>query len=179
VLVLVLVLVLVTVLYCNIWVHKSVYNCLCDAPIVNVAPRGRATQSAEPASAEMNPDMANDHYRNPRDSGKTCASVPMQDNPWWQLDLMSIYYITAVSVISVEHCCHKQLNGAEIRIGLRNETDNQRCAIISTAEGQYKYDYECGKTLARFVHVVLPGEQRNLTVCEVQVFGSVCQLMVH
>lgn len=93
---------------------------------VNVAPRGRASQSAEPASAQAAPDMAVDYYRNPNDSATTCASVPTQDNPWWQLDLMSIYYITAVSVICDEHCCQEQLDGAEILIGLRNDTDNQR-----------------------------------------------------
>ncbi|XP_038586833.1 uncharacterized protein LOC119911929 [Micropterus salmoides] len=135
----------------------------------NVAPRGVATQSGRPASAATAPQMAIDE-----DSGKdpqsTCASVPLQDNPWWQLDLRSIYKITAVSVTSISDCCSEELDGAEIRIGLKNDTSNQRCAIISIATGQSKYNYQCGIMEGRFVHVVLPGLQKNLTLCEVQVY---------
>uniref|UniRef100_A0A8C6KV46 Fucolectin tachylectin-4 pentraxin-1 domain-containing protein n=1 Tax=Nothobranchius furzeri TaxID=105023 RepID=A0A8C6KV46_NOTFU len=107
----------------------------------------------------------------PQHSGTTCASVPTQDDPWWRVDLMSIYHITAVSVFSEQHCCQEQLDGAEIRIGLRNDTNNHRCAIISAAEGHTEYGYQCGVVLGRFVYVVLPGQQRNLTVCEVQVYA--------
>uniref|UniRef100_A0A3Q2D301 Fucolectin tachylectin-4 pentraxin-1 domain-containing protein n=1 Tax=Cyprinodon variegatus TaxID=28743 RepID=A0A3Q2D301_CYPVA len=140
---------------------------------VNVAPRGRATQSAEPLSVETDPSMAIDSYRNPTELEKTCASVPMQDDPWWRLDLRSIYHITSVS-ITVTQCCHEQLNGAEIRVGLREDIGNHRCAVVSTAVGRYKYDYQCESMFARFLHVVLPGQQRNLSVCEVQVYGSAC-----
>jgi len=90
-----------------------------------VASRGIATQSAEPASAGNGPVKAIDYPSSPADWGKTCASVPLQDNPWWKLDLRSIYHITGVSV-TVSTCCQEQLNGAEIRIGLRNDTHNQR-----------------------------------------------------
>lgn len=86
---------------------------------VNVAPGGEATQSAEPASSTTAPDMAID-----QNSEETCASVPLQDNPWWQLDLRNIYRITAVSVVS--DCCSKELNDAEVRIGLKNDFSNQR-----------------------------------------------------
>uniref|UniRef100_A0A8C6NM07 Fucolectin tachylectin-4 pentraxin-1 domain-containing protein n=1 Tax=Nothobranchius furzeri TaxID=105023 RepID=A0A8C6NM07_NOTFU len=136
----------------------------------NVAPRGRAAQSAGPASVATGPEMAIDSYKDPQHSGTTCASVPTQDDPWWRVDLMSIYHITAVSVFSEQHCCQEQLDGAEIRIGLRNDTNNHRCAIISAAEGHTEYGYQCGVVLGRFVYVVLPGQQRNLTVCEVQVY---------
>lgn len=47
-----------------------------------------------------------------------------------------------------------------------------RCAVISIAEGQRKYNYQCGIMEGRFVHVVLPGLQKNLTVCEVRVYGT-------
>lgn len=91
----------------------------------NVAPRGLATQSAEPVSNTTAPHLAIDEHsgQNPHE---TCASVPMQDNPWWQLDLSSIYRITAVSIISIGDCCSEELDRAEIRIGLRKDTSNQR-----------------------------------------------------
>ncbi|XP_073331683.1 uncharacterized protein [Pagrus major] len=139
---------------------------------VEVALRGKATQSAEPASSTTAPNMAID--RNPVNYfQETCASVPLQDNPWWRLDLRSIYRITAVSVVS--DCCSKELNGAEVRIGLKNDTSNQRCAVISLAEGQHKYNYQCGIMDGRFVHVVLPGLQKNLTICDVRVYGTVLE----
>ncbi|XP_045919928.1 uncharacterized protein LOC123979864 [Micropterus dolomieu] len=140
----------------------------------NVAPRGVATQSGEPDSAATAPQMAIDEDTG-KDPQSTCASVPLQDNPWWQLDLRTIYKITAVSVTSISACCSEELDGAEIRIGLKNDTSNQRCAIISIATGQSKYNYQCGIMEGRFVHVVLPGLQKNLTVCEVQVYGTVLE----
>ncbi|XP_037615503.1 uncharacterized protein LOC119482155 [Sebastes umbrosus] len=142
---------------------------------VNLAQRGTATQSAEPASAETAPRKAVDERPGPKQSRETCASVPMRNNPWWRLDLRSIYRITAVSIISVGDCCSEELNGAEIRIGLRSDTSNQRCAIISIAEGQRKYNYHCGTMEGRFVHVVLPGLLKTLTVCEVRVFGTLLE----
>lgn len=93
---------------------------------VNLAQRGTATQSAEPASAETAPRKAVDEHPGPKQSRETCASVPVGINPWWRLDLRSIYRIIAVSIISIGDCCSEELNGAEIRIGLRSDTSNQR-----------------------------------------------------
>ncbi|XP_044038965.1 uncharacterized protein LOC122869752 isoform X2 [Siniperca chuatsi] len=154
-----------TLQLCEIKVYATT-----DITGANVALRGVATQSAEPASAATAPHMANDDY-----PLETCASVPLQDNPWWQLDLRSIYRITAVSIISIGDCCSEELNRAEVRIGLRNDNSNQRCAIISIAAGQRIYNYQCGIMEGRFVHVVLPGLHKKLTVCEVKVYGAVLE----
>ncbi|KAL7374933.1 hypothetical protein ABVT39_009345 [Epinephelus coioides] len=139
----------------------------------NVSLRGVATQSAEPTSASTTPDKAIDEHPGPSYPQETCASVSLQDNPWWQLDLKSIYRITVVSIISNGRS--EELDGAEVRIGLRSNTSNQRCAIISVAEGLFKYSYNCGVMEGRFVHVVLPGLQKSLTICEVLVYGTVLE----
>ncbi|KAF3837322.1 hypothetical protein F7725_004786 [Dissostichus mawsoni] len=125
----------------------------------NVAPRGIATLSSAPASVENSQDMAIDEHPGPTDALETCASVALQDNPWWQLDLRSIYRITAVSILSSGDCCSEQLNGAEVRIGLSKD----------------KYNYQCGIMEGRFVHVYLPGLQKTLTVCEVEVYGTLLE----
>ncbi|KAF3837310.1 hypothetical protein F7725_004774 [Dissostichus mawsoni] len=125
----------------------------------NVAPRGIATLSSAPASVENSQDMAIDEHPGPMDALETCASVALQDNPWWQLDLRSIYRITAVSILSSGDCCSEQLNGAEVRIGLSKD----------------KYNYQCGIMEGRFVHVYLPGLQKTLTVCEVEVYGTLLE----
>ncbi|KAI3375685.1 hypothetical protein L3Q82_003984 [Scortum barcoo] len=134
----------------------------------NVAPRGLATQSAEPVSITTAPQMAIDE--NPYE---TCASVQLKDNPWWQLDLRSMYRITAVSITSIGDCCPEELDRADIRISLRNDISNQRCAIISLTKGQRRYDFQCGVMEGRFVQVVLPGLRKNLTICDIQVYGTV------
>ncbi|XP_026154288.1 uncharacterized protein LOC113125171 [Mastacembelus armatus] len=139
----------------------------------NVAQRGIAAQSANPLSAATAAYNAIDAYLQPASFTQTCASVQLQDNPWWKLDLRSIYHITAVSVTSIGDCCPEQLSGAEVRIGLRNDTNNQRCAVISVSPGETKYSYQCDIMAARFVHIVLPGLQKTLTVCEVEVYGTV------
>ncbi|KAM7366471.1 hypothetical protein PAMP_015909 [Pampus punctatissimus] len=136
----------------------------------NIAPRGIAKQSSEPVSGATAPEMAIDEQ-----PGSTCASVPPEDNPWWRVDLRSVYRITAVSVFSIEGCCSEELNRAEVRIGFREEIDNQRCAVISITEGQSKYTYQCGIMEGRFVYVVLPGLQKTLTFCEIHVYGNVLE----
>nr|XP_033962441.1 uncharacterized protein LOC117464019 [Pseudochaenichthys georgianus] len=141
----------------------------------NVAPRGIAALSSAPASVETSQHMAVDEHPGPTDALETCASVALQDNPWWRLDLRNIYRITAVSILSSGDCCSEQLNGAEVRIGLSMRVTNQRCAIISVSEGEQKYNYQCGIMEGRFVHVYLPGRQKTLTVCEVEVFGTLLE----
>lgn len=96
------------------------------APAVNVAPRGVATQSPGPTSEATAPNQALSYSPNPNNTRESCVTVPLQDNPWWQLDLRGIYRITAVSVISAGDCCSEELNGAEVRIGFRNDTSNPR-----------------------------------------------------
>lgn len=91
----------------------------------NVASRGVATQSAESASNETVSHLATDYYSN-RNSSQTCVSVSQQDNPWWQLDMRSLYYITAVSIVSAMDNSSEELNLAEVRIGIRDDTNNPR-----------------------------------------------------
>ncbi|KAK5875650.1 hypothetical protein CesoFtcFv8_026710 [Champsocephalus esox] len=141
----------------------------------NVAPRGIATLSSAPASVETSQHMAVDEHPGPTAALETCASVALQDNPWWRLDLRNIYRITAVSILSSGDCCSEQLDGAEVLIGLSMGVTNQRCAIISVSEGEQKYNYQCGIMEGRFVHVYLPGLQKNLTVCEVEVYGTLLE----
>ncbi|CAK6977581.1 uncharacterized protein LOC121889964 [Scomber scombrus] len=119
--------------------------------------------------------MAIDESPGSRGTKNTCASVPLQDNPWWRVDLRSIYRITGVAIFSLGDCCSEELNHAEIRIGFRNDTNNQRCAVISTTKGQTQYTYQCGIMDGRFVHVVLPGLKKTLTICEIYVYGSVLE----
>lgn len=90
-----------------------------------VASRGVATQSAESAYNETAPQLAAD-YRKNSNSSNTCASVSQQDNPWWQLDMRSLYCITAVSIVSAVHNSLEELNLAEVLIGARNDTNNPR-----------------------------------------------------
>lgn len=92
----------------------------------NIAPRGIAEQSSQPLSGETAPEMAIDESPGSRGQKNTCASVPQQDNPWWRVDLRYIYRITAIAIFSVGDCCLEELDGAEVRIGFRNDTNNQR-----------------------------------------------------
>lgn len=90
-----------------------------------MASRGVATQSGESAYNETAPHLATDNRKN-RNSSKTCASVSQQDNPWWQLDMRSLYCITAVSIVSAMNKSSEELNLAEVHIGARDDTNNTR-----------------------------------------------------
>lgn len=84
-----------------------------------------ATQSGESVYNDTAPHLAADYYNNPN-SSQTCASVSQQDNPWWQLDLRSLYYVTAVSIVSAMDNSSEELNLAEVHIGVRDDTNNPR-----------------------------------------------------
>lgn len=94
--------------------------------LVNLAATGVATLSSEEGSNLTigTPELAIDGLDS-SDLEETCISVLLQDDPWWQLDLAGIYLVTSVSVVA-QSGSTQELNGAEIRVGLRDSTSNPR-----------------------------------------------------
>uniref|UniRef100_A0A3B4X210 C-type lectin domain-containing protein n=1 Tax=Seriola lalandi dorsalis TaxID=1841481 RepID=A0A3B4X210_SERLL len=68
---------------------------------------------------------------------ETCTSVPLQHSPWWQVDLGSIYHITALSVNSFGDCCPEQLDGAEVYIELKRILSQLHHTFICIAIAEF------------------------------------------
>uniref|UniRef100_A0A8C1J0X3 Fucolectin tachylectin-4 pentraxin-1 domain-containing protein n=1 Tax=Cyprinus carpio TaxID=7962 RepID=A0A8C1J0X3_CYPCA len=105
----------------------------------------------------------------------TCSSTKVQTNPWWRVDLSYIYRVSRVVITNRLDCCPERINGAEIRIGNsleNNGNNNPICAVISSIPAGVSSTYTCNDMEGRYVNLIIPGDSRILTLCEVEVYGE-------
>ncbi|XP_063048541.1 uncharacterized protein LOC134442221 [Engraulis encrasicolus] len=144
----------------------------------NLALYGKATQSNlidNPWSGYSDAHNAIDGNRDSYFNHGSCTATDDETNPWWRVDLLKEYIITSVVITNRRDCCSERLDGAEIHIGsslLENGNRNPRAGVISSIPA--------GRTMTlrwdngvkgRYVNVLLPGYNRLLTLCEVEVYG--------
>ncbi|ROL29806.1 Fucolectin-1 [Anabarilius grahami] len=130
----------------------------------------RATQSSTLAS--WSAEKAVDGNKN---IWTSCSSTGYTTNPFWRLDLLKIYRVHRVVVTNRIDCCPGQISGAEIRVGnsLKNDgNDNPICTVISSIPTGASYTFSCGGMVGRYVNLIIPGKQKVLTLCEVEVYGT-------
>uniref|UniRef100_A0A671TFX4 Fucolectin tachylectin-4 pentraxin-1 domain-containing protein n=1 Tax=Sinocyclocheilus anshuiensis TaxID=1608454 RepID=A0A671TFX4_9TELE len=156
--------------YVNLFIPGDTkYLTLCEVQVYeeeNIAINGKAVQSSTlPYEANKAIDNA-DLY---------CTHTETEANPWWRLDLMDLQVIQEVIVTNRIDCCFEQINGAEIRIGNtleNNGNNNPVCAVVSGIPAGKSVSYSCGEMQGRYLNVVIPGYSKNLTLCEVRVYGN-------
>uniref|UniRef100_A0A3Q3GTY7 Fucolectin tachylectin-4 pentraxin-1 domain-containing protein n=1 Tax=Labrus bergylta TaxID=56723 RepID=A0A3Q3GTY7_9LABR len=71
---------------------------------------------------------------------------------------------------------YQRLNGAELRIGdslENNGNNNPRCAVVDNIPAGATVEFQCNGMDGRYVNVFIPGKEEYLTLCEVEVYGSV------
>ncbi|KAM4022007.1 uncharacterized protein ACNLHF_027292 [Anomaloglossus baeobatrachus] len=103
-----------------------------------------------------------------------CAGSFEQDDPWWMVDLKSKFKVFSVAVTNRGDCCAERIKGAEIRIGNSGEdggTKNPICGVISSMGYGETLSFECDGMVGQYVTIVIPGAEKSVTICEVQVFG--------
>ncbi|XP_037532481.1 uncharacterized protein si:ch211-215k15.4 [Nematolebias whitei] len=140
----------------------------------NVALRGKATQSDRYSvvffGAAYN---AIDGNRDSDFGHGSCTHTKAQLNPWWRVDLLDCYIINHITITNRGDCCAERINGAEIHIGNSledNGTANTLVATISSVPGTHTIEFS-QHVEGRYVVVLIPGSQRILTLCEVEVYG--------
>ncbi|XP_051755485.1 fucolectin-1-like [Ctenopharyngodon idella] len=146
--------------------EAGVYGYLAE----NLAVDGAATQSS--TSGDGFAEKAIDRGLQQLYTG--CSSTLNETNPWWRLDLHHIYRVSKV-VTNRKHCCAEQINGAEIRIGNsleNNGNNNPICAVIPAIPAGESYSYSCNGMEGRYVNLIIPGNMKILTLCEVKVYGE-------
>lgn len=144
----------------------------------NVALRGKATQSDLIENTWHGWSHASNAIDGNRDSHfhhGSCTATDESTSPWWRVDLLDTYIVTSVTITNRGDCCHTNINGAEVRIGnsLQDEgIHNTLAGVISTlAAGRSLTLRWTSGVEGRYVTVVLPGTGRQLTLCEVEVYG--------
>uniref|UniRef100_A0A8C7J1L7 Fucolectin tachylectin-4 pentraxin-1 domain-containing protein n=1 Tax=Oncorhynchus kisutch TaxID=8019 RepID=A0A8C7J1L7_ONCKI len=140
---------------------------------INVALKGVATQSSIDwygiAQNAIDGNRESDSYKG------SCSHTAYDTNPFWRVDLLDVYRVTAVTFTNRRDCCHERLNGAEIRIGNsldNNGINNPRCFIISLIQAGENKTVQCNEMEGRYVVVVIPGRSEWLSLCEVEVYGT-------
>uniref|UniRef100_A0A3B4CR54 Fucolectin tachylectin-4 pentraxin-1 domain-containing protein n=1 Tax=Pygocentrus nattereri TaxID=42514 RepID=A0A3B4CR54_PYGNA len=143
----------------------------------NLALYGKATQS----SLVNNTNAAFSHAYNAIDGNTdsnykhgSCTATETQQNPWWRVDLLGDYTVTSVTIYNRGDCCPEKINGAEIRIGnslLNNGNNNTRAGVISSIPAGKSSILKLKGISGRYVNVIIPGNNRILTLCEVEVYG--------
>uniref|UniRef100_A0A8C1QEY2 Fucolectin tachylectin-4 pentraxin-1 domain-containing protein n=1 Tax=Cyprinus carpio TaxID=7962 RepID=A0A8C1QEY2_CYPCA len=133
---------------------------------VNIAIKGKAVQSSTFYFQANNAIDNVDFY---------CTHTETEMNPWWRLDLIDLQIIQEVIITNRMDCCFEQINGAEIRIGNsleNNGNNNPKCAVISGIPAGQSVSYSCGEMQGRYLNVVIPGDSKQLSLCEVRVYGN-------
>ncbi|CAJ1063009.1 pentraxin fusion protein-like [Xyrichtys novacula] len=163
---------------------KEEYLTLCEVEVYdkryisvteNVALRGKATQSHRYDHSFGSAYAAIDGNRDATFSAGSCTHTAQMTNPWWRLDLLDRYIITSIVITNRGDCCEERINGAEVHIGdslQDNGVINPVCAVINVSAGA-TVEFQCNGMDGRFVNVVIPGKEEYLTLCEVEVYGSV------
>ena len=120
---------------------------------------------------------ANDGNTNGNWYGQSCTCTAISSsNPWWRVDLGKTRTVTSVKLWNRADCCADRLQGFEVWIGDdASYSANSRCLTGGAALLTSPYDIlvDCIGT-GRYLFVVLPGNNRILTLCEVEVYGGEC-----
>lgn len=150
-----------------LWKWSSAYE--------NVALRGKATQSDRYEHMFGAAYNAIDGNRNSVFAADSCTHTDKQTNPWWRVDLLDSYIITSIEVTNRGDCCSQRLNGVQIYVGNTLEDDGLRNPIVGSiatiAAGSTAKLSFTDRVEGRHVILVLPGINRILTLCEVEVYG--------
>ncbi|XP_026040496.1 uncharacterized protein LOC113032058, partial [Astatotilapia calliptera] len=172
--------------YINIVIPgRTEYLTLCEVEVdgtlseTNVARLGQVAQSSTYGNAK--PENAIDGNRASNYNQGSCAHTNNDLNPWWRLDLLKTYKINTVTITNRQDCCPERINGAEIRIGNSlndNGNANPRCAVISSIAAGASQTFACNGMEGRYINIVIPGRTEYLTLCEVEVDGTLSETNV-
>ncbi|KAI4875408.1 hypothetical protein NFI96_009873, partial [Prochilodus magdalenae] len=157
---------------------KSMSSAVGTCRSKNLALYGKATQSdliGNPWAPFGHAYNAIDGNSDPDYNHGSCTTTKSQQNPWWRVDLLDEYTVTSITITNRGDCCPERINGAEIHIGnslLNNGNSNPRAGEITSIPAGRSITLKFEKGISgRYVNVVLPGDKRVLTLCEVEVYG--------
>ena len=138
-------------------------------------------------SSTWTPDSGTQHYRDQKisqvnslegfaikavdGSADTCSQSWRETSPWWRVDLEAPRLVVSVRVLG-QVGYQAELEDFEIRVGnWESWGNNPVCAADGTAMGDEGWiDVMC-RAEGRYVFVILPGTNRSLGLCEVEIHG--------
>ncbi|XP_034093106.1 fucolectin-like, partial [Gymnodraco acuticeps] len=139
----------------------------------NLAIQGKAAQSSVHGNADAY--KAIDGNRACKWTVGSCSHTDEEMNPWWRLALPKTHKVFSVKITNRD-TYHERLDRAEIRIGDslgNNGAENPRFAVITSIPAGETVEFQVPNGMdGRYVYIGVPGRKEQLTLCEVEVFGS-------
>ncbi|XP_051949140.1 uncharacterized protein LOC127620084 [Xyrauchen texanus] len=138
----------------------------------NLALRANAVQSST-GDPKGDAQHAVDGNRNTYYHQNSCTHSQSESDPWWRVDLTNNYNITKVTITHREDCCKWRILEAQIRVGNsldKNGNNNELAATVATDTVTQTFEFK--PINGRYVNIYLPGNQKILTLCEVEVFAE-------
>uniref|UniRef100_A0A667XKE0 Fucolectin tachylectin-4 pentraxin-1 domain-containing protein n=1 Tax=Myripristis murdjan TaxID=586833 RepID=A0A667XKE0_9TELE len=98
----------------------------------------------------------------------SCSTTEYQTNPWWRVDLLDSYIITSIIITVRGDCCADETIGANIYIS-DSPIQDQSPKKVSLGES-FTLNFT-SKVEGRYVTVKMEGQNKVLSLCEVEVYG--------
>ncbi|XP_070542883.1 uncharacterized protein [Ptychodera flava] len=149
--------------------------CAVPETLVNVAIDRPAIQSSVKGGA--GPERAVDGNLNSDFAGNSCTQTQKEEDPYWQVDLGKFRDIYHVTITNRADCCSYRLKEVEVHVSFTSdfsqfEMCGERISGQAANEETIDVNCKCGEPIiGRYVRVMLHGERKMLTLCEVQVFA--------
>uniref|UniRef100_I3JM02 Fucolectin tachylectin-4 pentraxin-1 domain-containing protein n=1 Tax=Oreochromis niloticus TaxID=8128 RepID=I3JM02_ORENI len=144
-------------------------------PLPNVALKKQTVQSSTWYGPVYGPSKGVDGCRNGNLNSGCCTHNDEDLGPWWRVDLLAVYKVSAVTIINRQDGYIPRILGAQILIGNsleQNGNQNPSCGMIKSLAGTPTYTFQCNEMEGRYIIVIIPGKKTYTTLCEVEVFAS-------
>ena len=150
---------------------RSVHQCFYF--LDNLALSGLASQSS--TGSQGLASYAVDGIRDGNYFQYSCTHTQREDNPFWYVSFEpDSVKVSKVRISNRLDCCSYRLSNFEIRIGdyFGKEADRSpKCGGLHTVKGASKV-ISCPNMVGRFLTITIPGSNKILTLCEVEIFGT-------
>uniref|UniRef100_A0A667XKD5 F5/8 type C domain-containing protein n=1 Tax=Myripristis murdjan TaxID=586833 RepID=A0A667XKD5_9TELE len=141
-------------------------TCTVTTASKNLALHGKATQSSirgAPWTGYSAASHTIDGNRGSQFIAGSCSTTEYQTNPWWRVDLLDSYIITSIIITVRGDCCADETIGANIYISdspIQDQSPKKSFTLNFTS-----------KVEGRYVTVKMEGQNKVLSLCEVEVYG--------
>lgn len=148
----------------------------------NLALNKPARQSSEYGNNGAPARLAVDGYKDGNFSigSVTHTAEPATTDPWWEVDLGGIYEIREMRIYGRTDCCGERLAGFKV-LFRNSESDPWEEKASGPAELQKQrgrrvpqstFTFAFQVPTTRYIRIMLPGENRILSLAEVEVYGG-------
>ncbi|XP_029927576.1 fucolectin-1-like [Myripristis murdjan] len=153
-------------------------TCTVTTASKNLALRGKATQSSirgAPWTGYSAASNAIDGNRQSKFMAGSCSTTESQTNPWWRVDLLDSYIITSIIISVRGDCCAEETIGANIYISdspIENQSPKKADGSVPHVPlgESFTLNFD-NKVEGRYVTVKMEGQNKVLSLCEVEVYG--------